>query len=536
MSERIELFDTTLRDGAQTPDVTMTSDNKARIAERLDTMGFAYIEGGWPEANPTDSEFFREIRGHRFDHAQIVAFGMTGRLGVKAKDDPGLEMLLRSETSVITIFGKSWMLHVEEVLTGTGEQNLESIFESVKYLREQRKRVFYDAEHFFDGFKENRKYALNTLMAARRAGAEAVILCDTNGGGTPEEIFEATIAVRKKIGEPSPLGIHVHNDAGLAVATTLAAIKAGATQVQGTVNGLGERSGNVDWCTFLPTAEDKYGIDTGIDLSKITSLARFVEMETGLLIPVNHPYVGENAFTHKAGVHVDAMRKHPEAYQHIKPERVGQVTSFEHSDQGGGANVLEIAQKWGYKLNKKDPRVARMVEEMKRLKALGDAQEFLMLYRVLEDGNDIFELHSETSVQIARDGIHLANVVVSFDSGDPEEAPISYSERAGVGAFDAFARGLNLLLQSRFPIVREIELLDYMVTTAQRQVKAGTGAEVEIHMEFGLNGERWTSIRRNVDEQIANQDAYVDGLKYFILKRKLDRKRAIDNRRRETVD
>ena len=527
MNERlvIDVYDSTQRDGNQTPGVSLSVDDKLKTTQALDEFGFPYIEGGWPGSNPTDIEFFKEARGLQLKNAELVAFGMTGRIGVSVPDDEGLQKLLEAQTGIITIFGKSWMLHVRHALRTTAAKNLGSIGGTVEFLRKEGRRVFYDAEHFFDGYFDNPEYALDTLKTAQTAGAEVIILCDTNGGRIPEEIFEATKGVKKTLGENYPLGIHVHNDGGLAIASTLAAVRAGATQVQGTINGEGERCGNLPFCVFLPTAKLKYGMDIGeIDLTKLGEFSRFIELKTGFMVPVNTPYVGDNAFRHKGGVHVSAMLRHPETYQHIDPELVGAKTSYEQSDQGGGANIEHIAEKHGFAIEKGSAVFKMLVGEMKRLGVLGDAQEFLLLYRALVDSKEIFELDPETSVQSSRDGVHLANVNVSFGGGDPEEAPISYSEQEGMGAFDAFARGLKMLLRRRFPLVAEIELLDYKVTTAQRQLKAGTGAEVEVNMELGANGYKWTSVRRNVDEQTANQDAYVDGIKYYILKRRKEKK------------
>lgn len=520
MPERVEIYDTTLRDGAQTPGIDLTVGNKVRISQRLADLGVPFVEGGWPGATPTDTEFFMSAaRDVDWRNTQLVAFGMTSRIGLRPEDDPQLKALLDANTSIITLFGKTSPFNVEVEFGATLEDNLETIHDSIKFLVQEGRRVFFDAEHFFDGYKEKPEYALSSIQEAKRAGAEVVVLCDTRGWATPAFIRKATHAAKRAVGF-TELGIHVHNDRGLANINTIEAIRAGATQVQVTVNGAGERTGNVDLCQVVPTAELSYEIRTGIPLEQLVSLSRFVELENGLRVPVNTPYVGENAFTHKGGAHVSAVRKRSKTYEHIDPAVVGATRSFEHSDQGGGANVLEIAAKWGYDLDRRDPRVPMMVEQMKNLKSLGDAQEFLMLYRVLEEGREIFKLDAGTSVQSGRDNLHLANVVVSFDGGEPKEAPVAYSEQ---GAFDAFNRGLRLLLERRFPVVNDIKLLDYRVSIPQRDLKAGTGAEVEVYTEFGSNGDRWTSIRRHVDEQTANQDALVDGYLYYIMKRRKER-------------
>jgi 2-isopropylmalate synthase len=511
MPERIKIipYDTTLRDGTQTPDVKLTVGNKLRITQRLDEVGFPYIEGGWPDANPTDRKFFRELKGIEFKNAQLVAFGMTGKIGVRAAEDDGLQALLESETAIVTIFGKSWMLHVKDALRTTGSKNLNTIHDSIEFLRRQGRVVFYDAEHFYDGYKENAEYALETIKVARDAGAEVIILCDTNGGSMPEFIYKATRNVKKILGNIS-LGIHVHNDGGLAVANTLAAVKAGAVQVQGTINGSGERTGNVDFCVFLPTAEFKYGIYSGLDLRRISELSRFVEIETGFVVPPNTPYVGANAFTHKGGVHVSAVTRNPRAYEHIDPSLVGAQRRFEHSDQGGSANIEVIAKKFGLDVSRNDPQFRVLVEQMKKMKILGDAQEFLLLHRILCREDEPFDVFPPTKVVISREGPPIATVQVRV-GGD-----IYTEEAIGKGGLHAFDLALKKALFCKYPQVKDIELTGYRVILPLTEM--GTEAEVEVYIEFGANGERWTSRSWGRDEQIANQNAVIDGYKYYILR------------------
>jgi len=502
-------YDTTLRDGNQTPDITLTLENKLRIAQKLDEMGFPYIEGGWPEANPTDKVFFVEAKGLELKNAQLVAFGMTGRIGVRAQEDEGLQALLRSETAVVTIFGKSWMLHVKDALKTTGSKNLNTIYDSIEFLKKQGRRVFYDAEHFYDGYRENPEYALETVKVAREAGAEVIILCDTNGGSTPEFIFTVTRNVKKILGD-TLLGIHVHNDGGLAVANTLAAVKAGAIQVQGTINGLGERTGNVDFCLFLPTAEFKYGIYSGVDLGRLNELSHFIELETGFVVPFNTPYVGANAFTHKGGVHVSAVTRNPKAYEHIDPILVGAQRRFEHSDQGGSANIEVIAKKFGFTISRDDPQFKILVKRMKEIKALGDAQEFLLFYRTLKKGEEPFEVLPSTRVVISRDRPPQANVYVRING------KVYVEEANGEGGLNAFDLALKKALSLKYPKVNDIKLIGYRVILPMSET--GTRAEVEVHIEFGANGQRWTSRSRGRDEQIANQNAVIDGYKYYIFR------------------
>ncbi len=517
-------YDTTLRDGNQTPGVNLSVGTKLRIAERLDREGFPYIEGGWPGANPTDTDFFRQLRGHKFQHAQLVVFGMTGRVGVKPENDPSLQTLLEAETGVVEIFGKSWLLHVEKVLRTTPEANLQSIHDSVAYLSQQGRRVFYAAEHFFDGYRNNSKYALSTLEAAQSAGAETIILCDTNGGATPEFVSRATRAVRKRLGQEYSLGIHVHNDRGLAVASTIAAVRAGATQVQGTINGAGERTGNVDLCVFIPTAKLGYGIETmGVDLARIPELANFIETENGLRVPANHPWTGLNAFTHKGGVHVDAVRKEPDAYQHVQPELVGRQTSFESSDQGGGANIMEIASKYGYQLEKTDPRVREMVDKMKELGVLGDAQEYLLLYRGLSMGPEPFETEDQTYTSFSWESSYASSdVSISIRVG---RSRFLLPARTGLApsGFGAFEHSLKETLGYSYGVIRGVRIWDYRTRSTLGQEYGSE--DTEVYLELGFGDQRWSSKVRGNSTEIASQKALVEGYKYAILK--FDKNKAV---------
>lgn len=505
-------YDTTLRDGAQTPGVRLSVDEKLRILIELDKFGFPYIEGGWPDANPTDAEFFKKAKKLKLKNSKLVAFGSTMRVKETLKNSEVLKALLKSDTEVVTIFGKSWMLHVTEALRTTGERNLEMIFQSVGYLTKSR-RVFYDAEHFFDGFRDNPEYALKTLEAAKEAGAETIILCDTNGGSTPEFIFTATRVVRQKLGEHFPLGIHAHNDSGFATINTVYAVKAGGGnipfQVQGTINGAGERTGNVDFCTFLPSAKLKYGIDIGkIDLKKLTSLSRWIEMENNLVVPQNSPYVGLRAFCHKGGVHVSAVMRSPLAYEHINPDLVGNQTSFEHSDQGGGANVLVMAKTHGFSVEAGSSKHRQIVKDMKGLQVLGEAQEFILLNRVLVGDKEPFEVLPESLSTSRRDGVASSRIEVVID----REKSSQYAE--GKGQINAFDLSLREILIKKYPEVYEVKLLHYNMPDIHNP---GTDAEVVIHTIFGAGSKRWTSISKGTNQQIAGENAIIDGYKYYLL-------------------
>lgn len=499
-------YDTTLRDGAQTPGVNLSVENKLRIAKRLSDVGFPFIEGGWPGANPTDTEFFHQAKELDLGTSRLVAFGMTGRVNSKPEDDEGLKTLLESGTDIVTLFGKTWTLHVREALRTTLPKNLQTIEGSVNFLRSEGREIFYDAEHYYDGYRENPNYALETLLAAKSGGASIVILCDTNGGSTPEFVFEATTKAREVLGEDFPLGIHVHNDGGLAVINTVTAVRAGATQVQGTINGSGERAGNVDFCQFLPTAALKFGIDVGLDLTGITQLSRFVELENGLVVPPNTPYVGKNAFRHKGGVHVSAVLRNPNTYQHIDPKLVGNQTFFEHSDQGGGANVEEMARKHGFEISRDDPKFGSVVEKMKKKGILGDAQEYLILHEVLNGEGEPFRILRRRGAN--SDGLRPdAHIRVRIHRRIREVVAM------GNGPVNAFDNALRLALTDQFPQINNIKLLHYTIPSTQQM---GSDAEVVVYTEFGQNGERWTSIAKGGNQDEAGQNAIADAYKYYI--------------------
>ncbi|MEO6993989.1 MAG: citramalate synthase, partial [Lacunisphaera sp.] len=345
----IEIFDTTLRDGAQTEGISYSADDKLRIARKLDELGVAFIEGGWPGSNPKDAAFFELARKEKWQTAKIVAFGATRRAKLKPEEDPSVQALVAAGTEVCCIFGKSSVSQVEEVLRTTLEENLKMIEETVAYLRAQGKRVIYDAEHFFDGFDRNPDYALKAIGAANKGGAETLVLCDTNGGHLPWEVAATVEAVRKHFGPSVRLGIHLHDDTGCAVANSIAAIRAGAVHVQGTMNGYGERCGNANLCIIIPNLELKLkmrALPEG-SLAHLHEVANFVTEVANFTPNEQMAYVGKSAFAHKAGVHVSAMQRNPDAYQHIDPKLVGNQMRVVVSEQSGRANLVSKAEELG---------------------------------------------------------------------------------------------------------------------------------------------------------------------------------------------
>ena len=368
----VELYDTTLRDGTQGEGISLSVEDKLLIAKRLDRMGIHYIEGGFPGSNPKDMEFFERVRDLSLTHAKAVAFGSTCRAGVPAHADANLQALLAAGTEVVAIFGKSWAFHVHNALRTTLDENLRMIEDSVRFLVANGRRVVYDAEHFYDGFKADPDYALATLRAAQRGGAETLALCDTNGGSLPMEVLEIT---RRVVSEfPSlRIGVHTHNDGGLAVANTLMAVEAGATHVQGTINGFGERNGNADLIQVIANLQLKMNrpVMTKEQLRGLTDLSRFVSEVANVKPDDRQPFVGRSVFAHKAGIHVSALLRHPETYEHIDPELVGNKRRVLVSELSGASNILYKAQELGIPLQKDSPELRRVVETVKRLEAEG---------------------------------------------------------------------------------------------------------------------------------------------------------------------
>jgi 2-isopropylmalate synthase len=362
----IQIYDTTLRDGTQSEELSLSTEDKLRIATRLDQLGVAYIEGGWPGSNPKDKRFFSEMKQYQLSTAKLAAFGSTHAAKGTAESDANLLALIESEAPVLTIFGKTWDIHVTDALKITLERNLELIRDSLAFLRPHAGELFYDAEHFFDGFKKNADYAIACLKTATDAGADLLVLCDTNGGSLPEEITAIMDTVRERLPK-ARLGIHVHNDCELAVANSLAAVRHGAIQVQGTMNGYGERCGNANLCSIIGNLELKMGyscLPKG-HLERLTDTSAFVAEVANLRCFKRQPYTGQSAFTHKGGVHVAAVRRNPRTYEHIEPELVGNKQRIVLSDLAGQSNILFKAKQYGFELDKGDPFVLELLTELK---------------------------------------------------------------------------------------------------------------------------------------------------------------------------
>ncbi len=412
----LEVYDTTLRDGAQAEDVSFSADDKVSVAKKLDELGVQYIEGGWPGANPKDIEFFRMIKTVPLKHATVVAFGSTRKASNPVHKDPNIHALLAADTGTITLFGKSWGFHVTEALGISLHKNLEIIGDSISFLREKGRRVFYDAEHFFDGYKANPDYALQTLRCAVEAGAERVILCDTNGGTMPWETREICAVVKREC--VVPLGIHAHNDTEMAVANSLVAIEAGIVQVQGTINGIGERCGNANLCSILPNLELKMGRPVLGDrrLARLREVSNFVTEIANLMPNKHQPYVGDSAFAHKGGVHIHAVQKNPATYEHITPGRVGNRQRMLVSDHAGRSGLLGKVETYGIRLSKDNPKLHQLLATLKDLENQG--------YQ-FEGAEGSLELLTRKAVGRHQPSFQLLGFRVIVEKRRADEPPIS---------------------------------------------------------------------------------------------------------------
>lgn len=519
MAVQIIIYDTTLRDGTQGEQVNLSAEDKLRIARKLDSFGIHYIEGGWPGSNPKDARFFEMGARNAFQHSRLTAFGSTHRAQMEPESDPSIQALLSAGVQAVTVFGKSWDLHAEEILGITLEENADLIENTVRYLKGKGLEVIYDAEHFFDGFKRNQDYAMQTLAAAEKGGADFLVLCDTNGGTLPGEIQTTMQHVAPRV--HTPLGIHAHNDCGLALANSLTAVQSGAVMVQGTINGYGERCGNVDLIAVIGNLQLKMGYDC-IPPEKIrhlTELSRFVS-EVANVPPVNQrPFVGHSAFAHKGGVHVSAILKNPAAYEHIEPEQVGNRRRVLVSDLSGKSNIEFKTQELGIKLGGNGYDSQKVVQRVKELEDQGfqfEAAEGsleLLIKKVTGQYQDPFVLESfRVTIEKNRDGEDTAQATIKISVG--EEVEITAAE--GDGPVNALDHALRKALGKFFPEVDEMGLVDFKVRVIDGS--EGTGAKVRVQIESRDSREIWTTV--GVSENIieASWQALVDSVQYKLSK------------------
>ena len=512
----IQIYDTTLRDGTQSEGFNLSATDKIRIAQKLDELGVAFIEGGWPGSNPKDVEFFERARELKWKNAKLTAFGSTCRVKGGPEDDANIQALLDSGAPVCTIFGKTWMLHVLEVLKTTPEDNLRIIEQSVSYLRTQGRRVIYDAEHFFDGYKSNSAYALETLKAAARGGAETLVLCDTNGGSMPWEVEQIVREVKAAVDHP--LGIHTHNDGECGVVNALMAVREGAIQVQGTINGYGERCGNANLCSIIPDLELKLDMRCLPEggLEKLYDLAHFVD-EVANQSPNEHlPYIGKSAFAHKGGVHVAAMRRSAQSYQHIEPEKVGNKMRVVVSDLSGRGNLLSKAEEYGVEVESGE-EVTGVLAEIKALESQGfsfeaaEASVALMLKRQEMYYNAPFEMIDFTVTVEHRDkrGIFAEATVKVRVPGSDE---ILHTAAEGNGPVNALDKALRKALLPHYPILAHFQLADYKVRILDSD--NGTSATTRVMIDTQNGTKRWTTVGASANIIEASWRALADAVEY----------------------
>lgn len=521
MSKSIQIFDTTLRDGTQGEKVSFSAEDKLRIAKRLDEFGIDYIEGGWPGSNPKDMAFFDKAKTHNFSHAKIVAFGSTCRAGNQPEEDPNLKALIAAETPTVSLFGKSWLLHVREALKITPEENLELISGSIEFLKENGKEVIYDAEHFFDGYKDDREYALKTLRAAESAGADVIVLCDTNGGTLTHEITRIVEDVRNSI--DAAVGIHSHNDCELGVANAVAAVEAGAVHVQGTINGYGERCGNANLCSVIPNLQLKLGYSCIPEeqMKQLSTISKYVS-ELANLIPDNkQPYVGKSAFAHKGGVHVSAVMKNEQTYEHIKPELIGNSRRVLLSELSGKSNISYKSDELGFDFDKTSKEGAEIIQELKKLENEGyqfeaaEASFELLVKQKTNKTPDFFQLEGfRVIMERNAKGESRAEATIKVRVNDQ----IELCAAEGNGPVNALDAALRKALCEFYPEISTVQLQDYKVRVLNE--KDGTGAKVRVLIDSAQDGSSWGTV--GVSENIidASWKALSEGIIYFLMTKK----------------
>jgi 2-isopropylmalate synthase len=516
----VKLYDTTLRDGTQAEDISLLVEDKIRIALKLDELGVQYIEGGWPGSNPKDVAFFKDIRKEKLKQAKIAAFGSTRRAKVTPDKDNNIVTLIKAEADAITIFGKTWDFHVREALRISLEENLELIYDSLEYLKKHAPEVFYDAEHFFDGYKANPEYAIKTLKAAEEAKADCIILCDTNGGSMPFEVAEIIKAVRKQI--KTPLGIHAHNDSECAVANSLHAVELGIVQVQGTINGFGERCGNANLCSIIPALKVKMGKECINDeqMRHLRDVSRFV-YELANISPNKHQaYVGNSAFAHKGGVHVSAIQRHPETYEHMRPELVGNCTRVLISDLSGRSNILAKAEEFNINLDSKDPVTLEILDNIKEMENRGyqfegaEASFELLMKKALGSHRKFFSVLGFRVIDEKRgeDQKPLAEATIMVRVG----GKVEHTAAEGNGPVNALDNAIRKALEKFYPKLKEVKLLDYKVRVLP--AGQGTASSTRVLIESGDKHTRWGTVGVSDNIIDASYQALIDSIDYKLHK------------------
>ena len=524
------LYDTTLRDGTQQEGISLTVKDKLDITKKLDEIGIDIIEGGWPYSNPKDEEYFQQVSLLELKHSRIAAFGSTRRAGITAEKDPNIQALIKSKAKIVTIVGKTWDLHVLEVLETSLDENIAMIKDSISYLKSQSLEVHFDAEHFFDGFEANKKYALESIKAAAAAGADAVHLCDTNGGVLPNRLSIIIDEVKEIL--PTPLGIHVHNDGELAVANSIAAVEQGVRYVQGTVNGYGERCGNANLCSIIPTLQIKMGLKV-VELEqmqKLSKIAKEISELVNMGINPSQPYVGARAFTHKGGLHAAAVAKVERSYEHMDPKIIGNDRKIVVSELAGRSNILFAAEKMGVKITKDES--AKILESVKSAELEGfqyegaDASLEMLLRRNLGDYEPPFVLEDFMvlaeklrRLPVNNDGTKeddlLSEAMVKVRIGDV----VYHTAAEGNGPVNALDEALRKALRDHFPNVDDIRLTDYKVRILNEE--GATGAAVRVLIESTDGKDSWNTVGSSTNIIYASWLALIDSIEYWMLKSKL---------------
>ncbi|HJW87731.1 MAG TPA: citramalate synthase [Candidatus Brocadiaceae bacterium] len=516
--EKVFIYDTTLRDGSQGEGISFSLQDKLAITLKLDDLGVDYIEGGYPIANPKDESYFREVKSLKLRHAKIASFGSTRRADKRVEEDKNVKALLQAETPVVTIVGKSWDFQVTDVLKISLDENLKMVADTIAYLKSKGREVFFDAEHFFDGYKKNREYALKVALTAQSAGADAIVLCDTNGGSMPDEISGIVREVKKNT--PGMLSIHVHNDGDLAVANTLAAVEQGVRQVQGTINGIGERCGNADLCSVIANLvlkKEFQCLESG-GLRKLTEISRYIYETANLLLRPNQPFVGSSAFAHKGGLHVNAVRKNKHTYEHVAPESVGNERKILISELSGSSTILAKVEK--FKLTHDAGLMRSILEEVQNLENEGyqfesaEASFELLARKKIGRYKKFFDLEGYCVIVKSGEGdspITEASVKVTVDGVD------ELTESEGSGPINALDSALRKALYRFYPSLKDMKLVDYKVRVINP--RKGTAAKVRVIIEsHDKEGCVWNTVGVSENVIEASWLALVDSIEYKLIK------------------
>lgn len=521
--KEIRIYDTTLRDGSQGEGISFSVMDKVKIAKKLDEFGVHYIEGGWPGSNPKDMEFFKQARKLKLKNSKLVAFGSTRRPRISPSDDENLKALIKSGVKLAAIFGKTWDMHVTDVLKVSLHENLKMISDTIEFLKSRNFYVFYDAEHFFDGYTQNKDYALETLRSAVSAGCDAVVLCDTNGGMLTNELGTIVRAISSECSSVS-LGIHTHNDSGLAVANTLTAVEAGANIVQGTINGYGERCGNADLCAIIPNLQLKMGNKCIPEskLKELTEVSRYVSEISNMKLHDNQPFTGRSAFAHKGGIHINAVMKNPVSYEHIIPEKVGNHRRILVSELSGKTSIVLKAKEMELDLTKDDPKTKKILKLIQSMENQGyhfeaaDGSFELLIKKALKKYKPYFTLEGfRVSIEKREDDALISEAIIKLNVNKKEE----HTAAMGDGPVNALDNALRKALAKFYPALSKMHLSDFKVRVLDE--KAGTAAKVRVLIQSEDENSSWGTV--GVSENIieASWQALVDSVEYKLLKDKV---------------